>query len=80
MEAVETDRDRIVIAVVVVVDPGVFRAVWNHFIEVDMTEIRGTVQGDAIAVRRRMNEDVIGQDRPSVRRETQSIRGVEQSR
>ena len=78
MEAVKTDRDRIVIAVEVEVDPGGFCAVLIHFLEVDMTEIQETVQGDAIVVHHPMNEDVIGQDRPSIRRETQITHGVEQ--
>lgn len=49
MEAVETDRDRIVIIVVVVVDPGVFCLVLNHLAEVDMKEIQETVPEDVIA-------------------------------
>lgn len=80
MEAVETDRDRIVITVVVVVDPGVFCLPLNHAAEVDMKEIRETVPEDVIAVHLWMKDDAIAPDRPNVRRETQSTRGVKRSR
>lgn len=69
MEAVETDRDRIVIIVVVVVDP-----------EVDMKEIQETVLEDVIAVHLWMKDDAIVPDRPNVRREIQNMRGVKRSR
>ena len=69
MEAVETDRDRIVIIVVVVVDP-----------EVDMKEIQETVPEDVIAVHLWMKDDAIVPDRPNVRREIQNMRGVKRSR
>ena len=80
MEAVETDRDRIVIIVVVVVDPGVFCLVLNHLAEVDMKEIQETVPEDVIAVHRWMKDDAIVPDRPNVRREIQNMRGVKRSR